>query len=63
MTERDFDANPYDAQERRVAQYIVNIAGTGGGDDPIGFLIASHAALREELDRLKSASADTEKPR
>jgi hypothetical protein len=47
--ERDFETNPYSPDEERVADYLIEItAGAiGAGDDPIGFLIASHASLRE----------------
>lgn len=40
-------AEPYDKQEKRVAEYILEITkdGIGGGDDPVGFLIASHRYL------------------
>jgi hypothetical protein len=48
MMERDFIANPYSIDEIRVANYIVELTGVGGGDDPIGFLIASHAYLSGE---------------
>lgn len=35
-------------RERRAAEYITSIQDAmGSGDDPVGFLIASHAALRE----------------
>jgi hypothetical protein len=42
--ERDFETNPYTKDERRVAEYIAGL-GVGGGDDPIGFILSSHAAL------------------
>jgi hypothetical protein len=44
---RDIMAHPYSSDEQRVSDYIQDItAGTiGSGDDPIGFLIASHASL------------------
>lgn len=41
--DRDFERQPYGRQEQRVAEYLSTIAGIGGGDDPVGFLIASHA--------------------
>ena len=44
IVERDFEATPYTKDERRVAEYIAGL-GVGGGDDPIGFILASHAAL------------------
>ena len=42
---RDFDRHPYSPDEERVAKYISDLTGIGGGDDPIGFLIASHRTL------------------
>ena len=45
--DRDFDASPYERQEQRVAEYLSSL-GIGGGDDPIGFLIASHAYKTEK---------------
>jgi hypothetical protein len=53
MTLRDFDANPYTADEVRVARYVDDFSGIGSGDDPIEFLIASHNALKNEINRLK----------
>ncbi len=39
----------YSADEKRVVKYLAEIIpDVGAGDDPIGFLIASHAALREK---------------
>ena len=40
----------YSASEQRVANYITEITkeNVGGGADPVGFLIASHAALIAE---------------
>lgn len=44
MVERDFEANPYSPEEQRASDYIQHITNgqVGSGDDPIGFLIASH---------------------
>lgn len=41
---RDFETNPYTAEEQRAADYIILQTGglIGAGDDPIGFLLASH---------------------
>jgi len=50
--ERDIDANPYSSDELRVAKYIVDFTGIGGGDDPIGFLIVSHRTLVDERKKL-----------
>jgi hypothetical protein len=51
MSERDFEAMPYHRHEQRVADYLVELTGIGGGADPIGFLIASHRALVERDKR------------
>jgi hypothetical protein len=57
--DRDFDKRPYSPDETRVAEFFSS-KGSGGGDDPIGALIASHewlAAerndLRQQVERLK----------
>lgn len=51
---RDIVKEPYTKEEARVAEYICEY-GIGGGDDPIGWLIASHrliaAERREHLER------------
>jgi hypothetical protein len=41
------DGGEYTPDQRRVAEYIAMLTGgaVGGGDDPVGFLIASHATL------------------
>jgi hypothetical protein len=49
MSERDFEKNPYSADEARVAKWFADTAGIGGGDDPIGALIASHEYLAADL--------------
>jgi hypothetical protein len=51
--ERNFEQNPYSADEKKVAEYLWELTdGTvGGGDDPIGFLIASHNILSEFYQR------------
>jgi len=52
--ERDFDARPYDASELKVVSYLREIVpDIGAGDDPVAFLIASHAALRHDLTQLR----------
>lgn len=59
--ERDFDTQPYSADELRIVKYLTEIApDIGAGDDPIGFILASHAQLvhdrkddREEIERLR----------
>lgn len=49
MTERDMTANPYTPDEQRAVDYLIKITKglVGAGDDPIGFLIASHNYLRD----------------
>ena len=47
--ERDMDARPYSPDEERVAKWLAETTGIGGGDDPIGFLIASHESIAEQL--------------
>lgn len=54
---RDFEKNPYTPCEARVAAFWFKL-GVGGGDDPIGSLIASHEALavqRFSLEKLLAA--------
>lgn len=53
---RDLDKRPYSADERRVAEWLANKIGAGGGDDPIGFLIVSHECLAAERRHLKEAA-------
>lgn len=50
---RDLEKQPYSPDEQRVAQFFFD-AGLGGGDDPIGFIIASHQALAAERNALRS---------
>lgn len=47
----------YTIDQQRAADYIVGAtAGTvGGGDDPVGFILSSHAGLRDQNKRLKEA--------
>ena len=53
---RDLDTHPYTKDEQRVANWLAERSGgnIGGGDDPIGFLLASyaylHAMLHQEPD-------------
>jgi hypothetical protein len=46
----------YEAAEARVAKWFSD-KGIGGGDDPVGSLIASHEALAAELRAMKAAKA------
>jgi hypothetical protein len=49
---RDFDKNPYSADEARIAKWWSDL-GVGGGDDPIGSLIASHEMLADQRNELQ----------
>jgi hypothetical protein len=51
LASRDIEANPYTPCEQRVAEYIFN-HGIGGGDDPIGFILASHAYVVNQRNLL-----------
>lgn len=51
---RDLDIQPYSADEKRVAEFFFE-CGVGGGDDPIGNIIASHAYLAAERNRYRKA--------
>ena len=42
---RDLDQKPYSAEEAAVAEYLFQLIGIGGGDDPVGSLIVSHREL------------------
>lgn len=52
MIERDFKAKPYSTDELRVAKWMSDNVGIGGGDDPIGFLFVSHAYLAASRKRM-----------
>lgn len=49
---RDLDQQPYSPDEARVAKFFFD-KGIGGGDDPIGFLMASHEYLVKERNFLR----------
>jgi len=51
---RDLDENPYSPDEARIAKFFFD-KGTGGGDDPIGALIASHEYMAVERNAYRSA--------
>ena len=38
----------YTPDQQRVADYLVEKSGIGGGDDPVGFILAAHATLIAE---------------
>lgn len=50
----------YTPDQARVAKYIMDTTGIGGGADPIGFLIASHMGLRNRnnQDLMMTAHAE-----
>lgn len=50
----------YDAQEARVARWIVDRTGIGAGDDPIGFILASYDLKIQEMDELRNKLASLE---
>lgn len=49
---RDIEANPYSTDEQRVAKFFFD-KGIGGGDDPIGSLMASHEYLNAQRLRYR----------
>lgn len=56
---RDLKIEPYRPDEQRVVAYLREIMpDIGAGDDPVGFLIASHASLRERVQEFRSAYED-----
>lgn len=53
---RDLSKRPYTADERRVGLYLDRITNgdVGWGDDPIGFLLASHETMAaDRAQRIK----------
>lgn len=54
---RDMRKKPYTRDEKRVAQFLSNL-GVGGGDDPIGFILLSHATLAAERDQWKKRAME-----
>lgn len=50
---RNFTADPYDRSEKRVAQWLHEVGGVGGGEDPVGFMMASYVFLVDERKELK----------
>ena len=51
---RDLDQEPYSPEEAAATEYLVHLTGVGGGDDPVGFLIASHRDLVRQRTVLKA---------
>lgn len=54
--ERDIEKQPYSIAEERVCAFLQEITKgeIGCGDDPIGFLIASYAALSQDRIKLRA---------
>jgi hypothetical protein len=48
------DRNPYSPDEAKVAHYLVERTGIGGGNTPVEFLIISHRALGDTIVNLKA---------
>lgn len=55
---RDFDKNPYTPDEERVAKWLVDTGGVGGGDDPIGYLIAAFEYMAKERKAYRNLLLD-----
>ncbi len=51
---RNLDEKPYSKEEAEVAKYLMELTGIGGGDDPVGFLIASHCGLVRQRTVLRT---------
>lgn len=51
---RDLNLKPYSPEEAKAAEYLEDLIGLGGGDDPIGFLIASHRELIRQRTILRT---------
>lgn len=51
---RDLETNPYSPDEERVAKFLAD-HGVGGGDDPIGALIATYGFVIGQRGTLKEA--------
>jgi hypothetical protein len=49
---RDIDEKPYTPDEARVAAFFFE-RGIGGGDDPIGSMMAGYAFLVEQRNQLQ----------
>lgn len=51
---RDFEQRPYSEDEARVAKFLMDKTGIGGGDDPIGSLMASYDYVVAERNSLSA---------
>lgn len=58
-TKRDRDENPYSKDEARIASFFFD-RGAGGGDDPIGAILAGYAWLASERIVLRAALQDAQ---
>jgi hypothetical protein len=61
---RDMELDPYSPEESRVAKYLSELCDglAGGGDDPIGALIAMHNSLAHDAKRrVEKEAADKAK--
>ncbi len=49
---RDFEANPYSPDERRIVDWIIKRMNgdVGGGDDPIGYVLSALEYALYELN-------------
>jgi len=62
MSPRDFDQNPYTPCEKRVCAYLQEIMPEiGCGEDPVGFLISSHAVISYHLQQLNLSNKKEDK--
>jgi len=60
---RDLNSCPYSRDEQRVCAYLREIMpDIGCGDDPVGFLIASHHALVERRQVIIAGGKDELRP-
>lgn len=50
---RDLSEKPYSDDEKRVAKWMCDKIGVGGGDDPIGFVICSHEYLAYSRNKIR----------
>jgi hypothetical protein len=49
---RDIDKQPYSPDEARIAEFFA-VRGVGGGDDPVGSILAGYAFLIEQRNALQ----------
>ena len=57
---RNFTTHPYSDDEKRIVNWIMQKTkgNVGGGDDPIGFIMASHDMINAERIQLREAVVD-----